>query len=334
MALSLPDIIEKLLDNANAGKVVTHVGAGLALAVPLLMLVNLGSNLSVLPADRTKELSVLRDAAVQDLEAQRRALRPLLETVGTEAAAFVSDPALYGWATREIARLSARVETIDSTIKAFLAHQPLPKQEIAAAIDQKAAIAAELDPLVSQKDLVDTAAERLQTIDNQLADAHSFSTNLEVFTNNISAVMAFAVVLGVVLSQVSRLVFVNLIFDRRLSRTKITSSAAIKAGLVTKEAHDELVRDYYRYVEGCINMVGPVLMFAVIFPLYASTRLAGISTGYLMAIGITALLSAIALAVGGYFTYQEYRSRVNQLVLTGKDDQVVDELDGRVSGKA
>jgi hypothetical protein len=332
MALSIPDIIDRLLDNANAGKVVTHVGAGLALAVPLLMLVNLASNLSVLPADRTKELSGLRDRAVQDLEAQRRALRPLLAAVGTEAQAAVTDEALYGWATREIARLSARVETIDSTVKAFMAHQPLPKQEIASAIDQKAGIAAHLDPLVSQKDLVDTADERLQTIDNQLADAHSFAANLEVFTNNISAVMAFAVVLGVVLSQVSRLVFVNLIYDRRISRTKISSSAAIKAGLVTKEAHDELVRDYYRYVEGCINMVGPVLMFALLFPLYAHARLAGISNGYLVAIGVTALLSAVALAVGGFFTYREYRNRVNQLVLTGDVDKVVDELDDRVTG--
>ena len=330
MALSLPDILDKLLDNANAGKAVTHVGAGLALAVPLLMLVNLGSNLSVLPADRTRELAALRAEAVTDLEAQRRALRPLLAKVGTESAADVTDQALYGWATREIARLSARVETIDSTVKAFMAHQPVPKQDIAMAIDQKAGLAAQLDPLVSQKDLVDTAAERVQTLDNQLADAHSFSVNLEVFTNNLSAVMAFAVVLGVVLSQVSRLVFVNLIYDRWISRTRISSSAAIKAGLVTRESHDELVRDYYRYVEGCINMVGPVLMFALIFPMYAQARLSGISTFYLLAIGMTSLLAAAALAVGGFFTYREYRNRVNQLVLTGDVDQAVEELDGRV----
>jgi hypothetical protein len=101
---------------------------------------------------------------------------------------------------------------------------------------------------------------------------------------------------------------------------------------VTKESHDELVRDYYRYVEGCINMVGPVLMFALVFPLYAQARLSGISTGYLVTIAITSLLSAAALAIGGFFTYREYRNRVNQLVLTGDVDQVVEELEGRVTG--
>jgi hypothetical protein len=131
---------------------------------------------------------------------------------------------------------------------------------------------------------------------------------------------------------VSRLIFVNLIYDRWISRTKVTTSAAIKAGLVTKESHDELVRDYYRYVEGCINMVGPVLMFALVFPLYAQARLSGISTGYLVTIAITSLLSAAALAIGGFFTYREYRNRVNQLVLTGDVDQVVEELGGRVTG--
>src|SRR5687768_5691468 len=240
MALSVSGIIEKLLDNANVGKVVTHVGAGLALAVPLLMLVNLSSGLSILPADSAKALTAQHKEASDNLARARGDLRPLLASLQPDAAtASVPESALYGWASREIARLTALMETYDGTLKALMAERPFQRQEVAIAIKEKSAVAAQLDPLVAQKEIVDVATERLRTAENQLADAHSYSANLEVFTNNISAVMAFAVVLGVVLSQVSRLVFVNLIYDKRIKRAQRTPVAAIKAGTVSKETHDE-----------------------------------------------------------------------------------------------
>lgn len=335
MALSVSGIIEKLLDNANVGKVVTHVGAGLALAVPLLMLINLSSGLSILPADSARELTAARDAAKAAYEEERRALRPLLVTLQPGAdGKNVPDTALYGWASREIARLTALIETHDGTLKALMAERPIQRDQIDVALKEKAAIAERLDPLVAQKESVDAASERLRTAENQLADAHSFTGNLEVFTNNISAVLAFAVVLGVVLSQVSRLVFVNLIYDKRIKRSKRTPVAAIKAGTAAKETHDELVRDYYRYVEGCINMIGPTALFGVVFPLYARSRLVGVSNEYLVAISIAAFLSAIALGFGGFYTYREYRKRVNELVDPDFKDPLIEKIKQEVEGGA
>lgn len=335
MALSFSGIIEKLLDSANVGKVVTHVGAGLAMAVPLLMLVNLSSGLSILPADSARELTIHRDSARTDLENERRALRPLLVSLQPGAdGASVPDTALYGWASREIARLTALIETHDGTLKALMAERPIQRDQIDAALQQKAGVAERLDPLVAQKEIVDAAAERLRTAENQLADAHSFTANLEIFTNNISAVLAFAVVIGVVLGQVSRLLFVNLIYDKRIKRSRRTPVAAVKAGTAAKETHDELVRDYYRYVEGCINMIAPTALFGLVFPLYARARLVSVSNEYLIAISIGALLSAVALGMGGFYTYREYRKRVNELVDPDFRDPLIEKIKAEVEGGA
>jgi hypothetical protein len=106
--------------------------------------------------------------------------------------------------------------------------------------------------------------------------------------------------------------------------------AAIKSGTATKETHDELVRDYYRYVEGCINMIAPTALFGLVFPLYARARLVGVAGEYLIAVSIAAMLSAVALGVGGFFTYREYRKRVNELV--DDSDPVLEKIKAEVAG--
>jgi hypothetical protein len=318
MALTIPAIVDKLLDNANAGKVVTHVMPGLALSVPLIMAINLGTNLSVLPADRAKALSEEHRQTVSALEAEQDALRPVLaQATGDrgEQLKSVSSGALYGLAEREIAGLTARLEVIDGNIKALQADRPLPRAEITKALEEKAQVASVLDPLVAQRDLVNTARERVTTAQNQVNDAASFAANIEVFTNNMSAVLAFAVILGVVLSQVSRLIFVNWWYDRRLERTSTGPVvAAMKEGSPQKEVLDELVKDYYRYVEGSINMVAPTALFGIVFPLYARARLTDIDPTFLLAVSVCSVVAAVGLAIGGYYTYAEYRKRVTELV--------------------
>ena len=53
--MNFTDLVNKFLDNANVGKVVADGGSGLALSIPLLMILGLSSNMSVIPADTIKE---------------------------------------------------------------------------------------------------------------------------------------------------------------------------------------------------------------------------------------------------------------------------------------
>ena len=78
MAINYPEILDKLLDNAKIGKVVTDVGSGFALALPLLMLIGVSTSLSVLPADRMGELTEEIENQVAVVERETLAFGPLL----------------------------------------------------------------------------------------------------------------------------------------------------------------------------------------------------------------------------------------------------------------
>src|SRR6185369_3239900 len=62
--MNFTDLVNKFLDNANVGKVVADGGSGLALSIPLLMILGLSSNMSVIPADTIKETLVPKHASV------------------------------------------------------------------------------------------------------------------------------------------------------------------------------------------------------------------------------------------------------------------------------
>lgn len=316
MALNLPQIVEKLLDTVNAGKVVTEVGSGLALAVPLLMLLSLGGRISVLPADRVRDLATALDETRQRVLKEKQDLRPALQyALGPDSGDLqgVGADALYSMARREIAGLGAHVEVIDAQIAALLKAAPIPKDEIKLLIGEKVPLATRVDRLVAQKEVVEGEIERQRALENQLADARSFATNVEVFSNNIMATIAFSIVLGVVLGQVSRLLFVNLLFDRFVVRSAISPAEAVRRGFATQQAFDDLIRGYYRFAEGSINMVAPTFLFGVLLPLYARARLTEVGNAYLWTTAAVAVLSAAALVFAGFFTYREYRRHVNDL---------------------
>ena len=322
MPLSVPQVVEKLLDTVNAGKVITEIGAGFALSIPTLMMLSLAGNISVLPADMGQELKAERDKAQEVLDEERRELGPVLAevadpnapTAATARAATLEGDALESYARREIAALAAELEIVDARVQALLrtpsASQGAQLQEL---IKEKKPLATRVDRLSAQRDSIEAARERLRTAQNRLDDSRSFANNIEVFSNNITATIAFSVILGMVLGQVSRLVFVNLLYDRVVPRSEVSPAQAVKNGWATQEAFDDLIRGYYRFAEGSINMVGPVLMFGIVFPLYARQRLPEVQSGYLAVLSVLSIGSAAALVVTGFFTYREYRKRVNDL---------------------
>ncbi len=325
MALTVSEVIEKLVDNANLGKLVTDVGSGLALSVSVVMLLGLAGRMSVLPADRAPELRKAVEAAEARLEADHTALRPVVQDFfagsavpapDSAALGATSDPdALVGLARRAIAGSASRLEIIDAQVSALVAKPTFSRSDVTALMDDKAPLAARHDRLLAQLDLIDADQARLESAKNELTDALSFPNNIEVFTNNTSAVLAFAVIFGVILSQVSRLLFVTWIYEKRVPRqAALTSTQAVQTGKISRQQSDDLVRDYYRYVEGCINMVMPTLLFGIVFPIYASQKLPEISVTARLAVLVVAVAISAALAIGGFATYKEYRRRVDLLL--------------------
>ena len=94
---------------------------------------------------------------------------------------------------------------------------------------------------------------------------------------------------------------------------KVSPAEAVRRNWATQQAFDDLVRGYYRFAEGSINMVAPSLLFGILLPLYAQARLSDVGQGYLLATGAAGVLSAAALVATGFYTYREYRHRVNDL---------------------
>jgi len=327
MAINYPEILDKLLDNANVGKVVTDVGAGFALSLSLLMLMGVSTDLSVVPADRIRELTEESRAQAEVVESQIRAFEPLLAcsltlperdpaaTIDGQGdpcegrAAAVPTTNLYFLARREIARLSAEIATIDRLIDARIAKGMVGRDDIHDLARKKADLAAVADRLVSQRESVDEERERLDSLHNQLTDARSLELNLASLATHTSGVLALSVVLGVVLSQVSRLVFVRLLYDRLLGK----KSKRPPARMLSNEEREQLVISYYRYVEGSINMIVPVVAFAVVFPRYANTRLQLTDPVNAWTWAIAGIALAGLLAVSGFTTYRSFREKEQEL---------------------
>jgi hypothetical protein len=219
---------------------------------------------------------------------------------------------LYFLARREIARLSAEIATIERLIDARIAKGMVAREDIHDLARKKADLAAVADRLVSQRESVDEERERLDSLRNQTIDARSLELNLTSLATHTSGVLAISVVLGVVLSQVSRLVFVRLLYDRLLG----AKSRRPPARMLSNEEREQLVTSYYRYVEGAINMIVPVVAFALVFPRYANARLQLADPVNAWTWAIAGLVLAGLLVAAGFTTYRSFREKEQEL--TGK----------------
>lgn len=320
MALNFPEIIDKFLDNANIGKVVTDVGSGFAFTIPYLLLVGLMTGTSVVPADRIGELtnSVAR-AKARVAESQTELIPDLDEALALLneeplSAEKRKDPEfLYRFARRTINELSAEIEKFDTDIEAARERKD-PVERLTAA---KRAYSSVNDRLIAQKEIIEENVEALRTLENQLSDAKSFQNNMEVMTNNLVLLLVFSIIFGVMLSQVNRLVFVRGLYDFILIKTKRSPHHPeivnmIATGQIEKSQHEDLVKSYYRYVEGSINMIAPVLFLGFVFPRFARTRL---NIPELAApIPLVCALIALLLCVSGFVTYKRFREQEGALV--------------------
>lgn len=336
MAVTVPKIIEQILDNANLGKIVTDVGSGFALSLSLLMLIGLHTGMSIIPADRIKSLNdqVIAQLAVVNREMDAFCTVPGIDnqstaltcpddgsTVGdpleTDARNITIDrPAVYFEARQAIARYASTVDGFDKRIAAESKRKDGGNDEDITDWTGESADATEpLDALITHRDSVDEEIQRLETLLNDFEDARSLKSNLEVLGSHITELLAISVILGVLLSQVNRLLFVRFIFDGLLSKT-IPHYAFTRNALTPvndQEDQNRLVSQYYRYTEGAINLIGPVLAFGWYFPQYANAKLVleggDISHGKFF---FWSCVLAALLLLSGFYTYKSFRKKCSQ----------------------
>lgn len=295
--MQIPDVINKLLDNANLGKVVTDVGAGLALAVPLLMIFGLSTGITVIPLDGADEMKTEWEIETKrHLDAEVSFCDPKTAPNADQAHRCFLD------GVRKIARLNASLEAIRQRMAA---DQRASKISPAEWIADQERLQSEADDLMVRQAVVEERAATLAAVNNRLADANSFSFNLRTLGENTGSILAFAVILGVIISQVSRLLFINLWFDRRLK------PASTPTAVATNEEYDKLRTNYLRYVEGSINMIPPVLLFGIVYPLYAQQRLGTRASPILWGLG--ALVVCALLTLSAYNTYESYVKKLRDL---------------------
>ncbi len=310
MALTMTEVFQKILDNANIGKAVTDVGPGFALSIPLLMTLSLVSDVSVLPADRLREIRTDLTAAQAELSTRKAALCNILGEQGEPCQSqSTRERAEEGWVKgrRRIAQLSVTADAYREQARALAkAGKPVGDKEKA----EGEAGLRQLELLAAQKELSEESAARLATLNNRETDARSLEFNMVSFANQISIVIAFSVVLGVLVSQITHLLLVDLLFAKSRAIKLIAKLPITIAQLLSKQ-DDELVKNYYRYMEGAINMVLPVLLTGHVFPRYAAQKLALSVSAVPLAIASWGV--AVLLILVGFITYKSFISKRQSL---------------------
>ena len=313
--MNFTDLVNKFLDNANVGKVVADGGSGLALSIPLLMLLGLSSNMSVIPADTIKttlmpkQVSVFaehlrnREAFCSELGISKRPPVPRSEDPDPVQEQVLSAQRCYLDGVREAARLNGELEILRSQYTADL--KAGAAKSVEATIAKQKELQPTADRLSVQQEITEDSAARLAAADNELKDARAFGFNARTLTDNLSAILGFAFVLAVIGSQVARLLFVNLIYDKLEKPDKTASRKA------TSAESDSLRANYLRYTEAAINMILPVLLFAFVYPRYSAERLGGEPIPGLWYAGGIAV--AAALFFVGMFTYRSYLEKAGQV---------------------
>ena len=311
--MNFTDLVNKFLDNANVGKVVADGGSGLALSIPLLMILGLSSNMSVTPADTIKTQLVPKQASVfaehlrnreafcAELGVPKRPPAPSSQDPDPMQEQVLAAQRCYLDGVREAARLNGEIEILRSQDAADLK----AAKAVDATLAKQQALQPQADRLSVQQEITEDSSARLAAAENELKDARSFAFNARTLTENLSAILGLAFVLAVIGSQVARLLFINLIYD------KIEKPQETKGPRASSQEFDALRANYLRYTEAAINMILPVLVFAFVYRSTPAERLGGEPTAQFWWAGGIAV--ATALFFVGMFTYRSYLEKAGQV---------------------
>ncbi len=220
---TLSNLMSKFLDNVNAGKFVTDIGPGLALTVPLLMLIAVITGGQVVPLQQAPNLRTQFRAAYEEMEELHEAIAPKLPEPANTAfktkkekakapraeKAHPADPLPSYWdwfdskAPDALKVADKLISEAWNVLNADITDENKKKHR--AQLDGKSSL---------EKDLARLAPLRAKLIDLQKAylDATSVTKNLEGWESNLVLIAGLAVVLGVIVSQAARFLFFEILF--------------------------------------------------------------------------------------------------------------------------
>lgn len=337
---SFASLLKKLLDNANAGKVVTDVGPGLFLTVPILMLASI---LTDAPT-RTSELNEIETHIKTTQANTLKYIRNSLDIIPSPYKALLPKPQIID--QENTLDQYQYIVVVDSLLELAI----IREKEKSDNADPESNLKLEIIKKTIEKYLKDI--DSLKTsLDNKKTNSQ-LSSILDDWEKSIISIFGISVILGIILSQVNRLVFFKFLYKiiykgmqkikrkqsqvseltekdlkgvsedpsalapyllakraaKKVTSTTSKASAAPKKDDKAPASDDGPVQRYYRYAEGSVNMAFPVLAFGYIYSDYAK------HAGFRQIPGLekneTVLYIAIAISVllilSGFVTYFEY----------------------------
>jgi len=332
---TLSNLMSKFLDNVNAGKFVTDIGPGLALTVPLLMLLAVLTESELVPAQKIPRLREEYQTMHAAIEREANILQAIIVADPTasdaRAVAFSAErvvhplrsmrespslPVLRTWTATEndaasaVLAVGAALETARRKLGGGASEHNFAQVERLAA-NQKL-IETKLANFKAQR-------EQLEKVRKNYTEAASVSKNLEIWEVNIALVAGLAVVLGVIIAQASRLVFFELLFppfatiglpgptrDFAANRTK---TAILKqSNQAAAAAYQDLVSNHLRYAEGAVNMAIPVLFFGAVYPWFAGT-VSSVHSTLSIRVPAACFVIGVCMIIGGGVTYRRFRHK-------------------------
>jgi hypothetical protein len=343
---TLSNLMSKFLDNVNAGKFVTDIGPGLALTVPLLMLIAVLTGGQFLPLQQAPHLRTQYREIYGEVERRFGLIHARLPAefqneIGARSRWQLPDP------TDPLPSRWERLDrhSADAIAAMNKAHAKAEQHYIGESTRENRDIAdrLEADKKRVEKELtvVGLLRPKLVELKQQYAEATGVTKNLEGWEPNLTLIAGLSLVFGVVVSQAARFVFFEFLFrfpflpqwralraslpgfrptaalqrqrvkDRRYERLKSKSTLLKQLSPAYATAYQDLVTNHLRYAEGAVNMAVPVFLFGWVYPLFTAPFLddGPPGGGHAEYVRIASWLTVFCMIGSGWCTYLRFRAK-------------------------
>jgi hypothetical protein len=340
---SLSQFITKFTDVATLSKLVTDVGPGFLIALSLALLFNLLTDIPILPFQRYAQIE--------------RAIRKVKDSMECVPDSIREErKKRIDWEA-EGANLTATTPTLPATPKPeekeALGKHEAKKKRLVKQVENSIAEEADL-----RKQLTDNTA-RLVTLRGELEKAGSLRENLELLEQHLVSLLFLSLTIGVIFSQASGHTFYNGSYRDRFWGKKppdgpppgpadvpgkikqfLTGKASESIGNNEKDwrptdvsyfrgrsvytearqkEYEEIVKNYYRYLEVAMNMIVPATMLSLALTMIFIQGILtnGWQFGYLVALAFVLIFGFVSvrqLYEGGYDYYLHYKVKTAHFI--------------------
>ncbi len=173
---------------------------------------------------------------------------------------------------------------------------------------------------------------RIEGLDKEIKKRSTIKENFSVFEGYFAVLILFSFLFGPILSQVTRTIFVNNIFQWMFKWSTREGSRSVRDpvktilqsgkshefflgyGALKEEDYQKTVSANYNYMESGINFIIPLVIFAYCFGEYLKAKgLENYPTGTWGWISAMIFL----LVYGGYYSYKRHKIKVSEFILGG-----------------